>query len=120
MVANDSVKRKVIKSVVRKQKVDLFCIQETKIQVLSDRVVRSLGPGRFLDWKALDTFGSAGGIFDLLGQKISRTAGMGGGPVFYILQIQECGKWGCLGVHGCLWSVYQRRKGVFVGRNWGD
>ena len=56
---NDSVKRKVIKSVVRKQKVDLFCIQETKIQVLSDRVVRSLGPGRYLDWKALDVFGSA-------------------------------------------------------------
>ena len=42
MVANDSVKRKVIKYVVRKQKVDLFCIQETKIQVLSDKVVRSL------------------------------------------------------------------------------
>ena len=56
---NDNVKRKVIKSVVRKQKVDLFCIQETKIQVLSDRVVRSLGPGRYLDWKALDAFGSA-------------------------------------------------------------
>ena len=55
---NDSVKRKVIKYVVRKQKVDLFCIQETKIQVLSDRVVRSLGPGRYLDWKALDAFGS--------------------------------------------------------------
>ncbi|RVW30837.1 hypothetical protein CK203_115530 [Vitis vinifera] len=32
--ANDSPKRKAIKSVIRKQKVDLFCIQETKIQVL--------------------------------------------------------------------------------------
>ena len=38
--------------------------------------------------------------FDLLGQKIFRNAGMGEGPVFYILQIQECGKWGCLGVYG--------------------
>ena len=28
---NESTKRKVIKSVIRKQKVDLFCIQETKI-----------------------------------------------------------------------------------------
>ena len=44
--------------------------------------------------------------FDLLGQKIFRNAGMGEGPVFYILQIQECGKWGCLGVYGCLWPVY--------------
>ena len=28
---NDSFKRKVIKSVIRNQKVDLFCIQETKM-----------------------------------------------------------------------------------------
>ncbi|RVX07793.1 hypothetical protein CK203_021807 [Vitis vinifera] len=60
--SEQSTKRKVIKSVIRKQKVDLFCIQETKIQVMSDRVVSSLGLGRFLDWKALDAFGSVGGI----------------------------------------------------------
>ena len=60
--ANDSPKRKAIKSVIRKQKVDLFCIQETKIQVLFDRVVSSLRSGRFLDWKAPDAFGLAGGI----------------------------------------------------------
>ena len=59
---NESTKRKVIKSVIRKQKVDLFCIQETKIQVMTDRVVRSLGSGRFLDWKALNACGSTGGI----------------------------------------------------------
>ena len=41
---------------------DLFCIQETKVQVMSDRVVSSLGSGRFLDWKALDACSSAGGI----------------------------------------------------------
>ena len=46
---NDKSKRKVIKSVVKKQKVDLFCIQETKMQVMTEGVVRSLGPGRFLD-----------------------------------------------------------------------
>ena len=59
---NESTKRKVIKSVIRKQNVDLFCIQETKIQVMSDRVVRSSRSGRFLDWKALNACGSAGGI----------------------------------------------------------
>ena len=41
---------------------DLFCIQETKIQVLSDRVVRSLGLGRYLDWKALNACGSVEGV----------------------------------------------------------
>ena len=43
--ANDI--RRIIKSVVRKQKVDLFCIQETKIQLMTEGVVKSLGVGRF-------------------------------------------------------------------------
>ena len=47
--ANDVNKRRIIKSVIRKQKVDLFCIQETKIQLMTDGVVKSLGVGRFLD-----------------------------------------------------------------------
>ena len=59
---NDRSKKKVIKSVVRKQKVDLFCIQETKMQVMTEGVVRSLGPGRFLDWRVLNAMGSAGGV----------------------------------------------------------
>ncbi|RVX11700.1 LINE-1 retrotransposable element ORF2 protein [Vitis vinifera] len=60
--ANDSSKRKVIKAMIRNQKVDLFCLQETKIQTMSEGVVRSLDSGRFLDWGAMDAHGSAGGI----------------------------------------------------------
>ena len=60
--ANDSSKRKVIKAMIRSQRVDLFCIQETKIQTMSEGVVRSLGSGRFLDWGAMGAQGSAGGI----------------------------------------------------------
>ena len=47
--ANDSSKRKIIKSFVKKQKVDVLCIQETKIQLMTEGVVKSLGVGRFLD-----------------------------------------------------------------------
>ena len=47
--ANDSSKRKVIKAMIRNQMVDLFYLQETKIQTMSKGVVRSLGSGRFLD-----------------------------------------------------------------------
>ena len=62
--ANNSSKRKVIKVMIRSQRVDLFCIQETKIQTMSwgGGVVRSLGSGRFLDWGAMGAQGSAGGI----------------------------------------------------------
>ncbi|KAJ9695145.1 hypothetical protein PVL29_010576 [Vitis rotundifolia] len=59
---NDKSKRKIIKDVVRKQRADLLCFQETKMQVMSEEVVRSLGLGRFMEWRALDAIGSAGGI----------------------------------------------------------
>ncbi|RVW40408.1 putative ribonuclease H protein [Vitis vinifera] len=39
-----------------------MCIQETKIQEMSEGIVRSLGTGRFLDWRALNAEGAAGGI----------------------------------------------------------
>ena len=60
--ANDSSKRKVIKAMIRSQRVDLFCLQETKIQAMTQGLVRSLGIGRFLDWGILDAHGSAGGL----------------------------------------------------------
>ena len=60
--ANDSSKRRIIKAVVRSQRVDLFCLQETKIQSLSEGLVRSLGVGRWSNWVALDAVGSAGGM----------------------------------------------------------
>ena len=60
--ANDVNKRRIIKSVVRKQKVDLFCIQETKIQLMTDGVVKSLGVGRFLDWRTIEAVVAAGGV----------------------------------------------------------
>ena len=60
--ANGSSKRKVIKAVIRSQRVDLFCLQETKIQAMSEGLVRSLGTGRFLDRGALDAYGFAGGL----------------------------------------------------------
>ncbi|RVW50076.1 hypothetical protein CK203_106843 [Vitis vinifera] len=52
--ANDSSKRKVIKTFIRNQRVDVICIQETKIQAMSDNIARSIGSGRFLEWKAVN------------------------------------------------------------------
>ena len=50
--ANNLDKRKVIKAFIKSQKVDVVCIQETKIQNMDSNIVRSLGVGRFLDWGA--------------------------------------------------------------------
>ena len=60
--ANDSEKRKVIKALIKGQKVDVVCLQETKMQEMSKMIVRSLGVGRCLDWKVLNSRGSSGGV----------------------------------------------------------
>ena len=46
---NDNEKRKVIKALIKSHKVDLVCLQETKMQEMSIRIVRSLGVGRCLE-----------------------------------------------------------------------
>ena len=53
--ANDSDKRRIIKSIVKAQKMDLVCLQETKIQSLSCSLVPSLGVDRFLEWGVLNS-----------------------------------------------------------------
>ena len=60
--ANNLDKRKIISNFVRSHRVDLVCVQETKIQDLSKACARSLGVSRFHDWKALEAEGAAGGI----------------------------------------------------------
>ena len=60
--ANDCEKRKVIKALIKDQKVDLVCLQETKMQEMSKRIVRRLGVGRCLDWGAVNSRGAFGGV----------------------------------------------------------
>ena len=43
---NDPSRRKVIRNFIRYQRLDLVCLQETKIQEMSVAVARSLGVGR--------------------------------------------------------------------------
>ncbi|RVX21823.1 hypothetical protein CK203_001667 [Vitis vinifera] len=59
--ANDSNKMKVIKALIRDQKVNLVCLQETKIQEISIGVVCSLGVGRNCEngfvWESTGVYG---------------------------------------------------------------
>ena len=46
---NDPDKRKVIKNFLKTHRVDLVCLQETKVQEMNNVMARSLGVGRFLN-----------------------------------------------------------------------
>ena len=60
--ANDRDKRKVIKLVIKSQRVDVVCVQETKIKEMNMGLVRSLGVGRHIDWRVINSRGAAGGV----------------------------------------------------------
>ena len=59
---DDRNKMKVIKALIRSQRVDLVCLQETKIQDMSRGIVQSLGVGSFLGWGAMSARGAVGGV----------------------------------------------------------
>ena len=60
--ANDRDKRLIIKSFLNSQKVELVCLQETKIQKLDLGLVCSLRGGRFSQCGAVDALGFVSGI----------------------------------------------------------
>ena len=60
--ANNPDKRKIIRNFIRTQRVDLVCLQETKIQEMSEADARSLGVGRLAEWRVVEAEGAAGGI----------------------------------------------------------
>ena len=47
---------------IKSQKVDVVCLQETKIKEMTIGLVRSLRVGRHLDWSAVNSRGATGGI----------------------------------------------------------
>ena len=60
--ANNPNKKNVIRNFIRSQRVDLVCLQETKLQEMSSADARSLGVGRLTEWRAVEAEGTAGGI----------------------------------------------------------
>ena len=96
---NDPDKRKVIKNFLRIHKADLVCLQETKVQQMNIDMVRSLGVGRFLNWKALNAEGSAGGI--LLLWDNSRIAWW---TLWLVASLSRvCLEWLRMGINGGVW-----------------
>ncbi|RVW75136.1 hypothetical protein CK203_053882 [Vitis vinifera] len=59
---------------------------------MTEGVVKSLGVGRFLDWKALEA----------------------------LEQLEKCGKWGSLGVHGVFMVLSPKRIRSVFGINLGQ
>ena len=117
---NDSDKRKVIKNLIRTNRVDLVYLQETKVQEMNVDMVRNLGVGRFLNWTALNAEGSAGGILLFWDKRrINMVDSMVGSfSVSYLFKMAEDGfQWAFTGVYG---SVEKNLREIFLGGAWLD
>lgn len=59
---NEEGKRSTIKSLIQKWKVDILCLQETKIQGCNSRLIQQLWGNKWADWVELTANGTRGGI----------------------------------------------------------
>ena len=73
--ANDRDKSKIIKSVIKSRKVDVVCLQETKIKEMTTRLVRSLRVGRNIEWRAVNSRGVAEGILVFCDNRVVELVG---------------------------------------------
>ena len=77
---NDGSKRLMVRHLLKQWKVDLVCLQETKLQSLSRGLIRSLWGGHHVDWLFVGSNGASGGILLLWDnrslQKIDEALGL--------------------------------------------
>ena len=100
---NDRNKRRLIKTLISSLKVDLVCLQETKMSEMSIGVVRSLGVGRFLEWGVLNVRGAAGGVLVFWDNRVLEMIGMEVGLFSISCQFKNCEdgfSWIFSGVYG--------------------
>ncbi|XP_058774615.1 uncharacterized protein LOC131648899 [Vicia villosa] len=122
-----SVKRKRIKSIISKGRADFFLIQETKLNVVSDAVARSLWGINDMEFSFAGADGSAGGLLSIWNSRTvtvlasfrgpgylgSKVAWKGG--IFYIVNIYSS----CyLPLKRQLWSRLVELKNLYQDGEW--
>ena len=58
---NDPKKREVVKNWLHEWKCDVVCLQETKLDQVDWRLIRSLWGKRFIGWEVLNAMNTSGG-----------------------------------------------------------
>ncbi len=67
---SDPKKWEVLKSWLRNWKVDVVCLQETKLDKVDWRVIQSIWGNRFVGWEVLNAVNIAGGILLLWDKRV--------------------------------------------------
>jgi len=59
---NEGGKRLRVRNLIRQWKSDIICLQETKLEIISNNIVRSMWVCEFVDWCYLASCGASCGI----------------------------------------------------------
>lgn len=59
---NDQRKRSIIRGCLNRWKPSIVCLQETKMETITEKIIKSIWQMDEVDWHFLPTKGSAGGI----------------------------------------------------------
>ena len=101
---NDPDKRTVVKGLLNRWKCSVVCLQETKLRVVDERVVRSLwGRGRWVKWECLRADGTAGGILLMWDSRLLTCLdhAVGNHSISCLFKNEEDGNtWAFAGVYG--------------------
>ena len=116
--ANDCEKRKVIKALIKDQKVDLVCLQETKMQEMSKRIVRRLGVGRCLDWGAVNSRGASSGVLVFWDNRVLQLLEAEVGTFSVSCQFKSCEDDFCWNFTGSMVTLQGLCSVFFLSRFW--
>ena len=67
---NEVAKRLQIRNLLRAWKVDIVCLQETKLEWINRGIVRSIWGCPFVDWLYLGSDGASGGILVMWDRRV--------------------------------------------------
>ena len=105
---NDAEKRKLIKSVIRSQRAELVCLQETKVQTMTMNLVKSLGVGSCLKWVSVNANGAVGEILVFSDFRVLELVDLKVGEFSISCRFRNCEDdfmWVFTGVYGpCSWK----------------
>ena len=104
---NDRDKRLRVRNLVRKWGPDVICLQETKMELITRAVIRSLclggGGGEHVDWSYLGSSGASGGVLLMWDTWVVNKAEEAVGR-FSVSCKFTCVRLVCLGVYWHIWS----------------
>jgi len=100
---NEGDKRLRVRNLLRQWKADIICLQETKLEFISNNLVRSLWGCPFVDWCYLASCGASGGMLIMWDKRIVEKIDVFVGELvlaFFFRSVDDDFSWAFAGIYG--------------------